>query len=312
MSKYYSITMCIVTFIALSLFLSTPLPTEKIDTVHIFSHIRAEAAGESPQTAKAITTALGEPKGVASPEKWAEYLAGLQNYLEGLNQGHHNEIVKLLEALSNLERFTDVIWEIGCGNAALAWDIASKNPTNLVIAIDIYEPHSAYTSIVDQWERGQLKAQLQPLPNLVVIRAKSDILQYMPDGSINDILLVNYHFPFFEELLNNLINSPMLKAKIRQDGRVVIKPHSEDWRTYPYKWELELGIEFSPLGTKIYGVDFLEEEDENLWSVVGQRYVYAWPINASGEPHNAQSTGAASQSVAQGAGKLNISQAQEI
>jgi hypothetical protein len=40
--------------------------------------------------------------------------------------------------------------------------------------------------------------------------------------------------------------------------------------------------------------------------------VYAWPINASGEPHNAQSTGAASQSVAQGAGKLNISQAQEI
>jgi tRNA G46 methylase TrmB len=94
-------------------------------------------------------------------------------------------------------RWTQIIFEIGCGSGEVAYEIALKNPHTGVIATDKYEwttpvkEGSHYQKVALAWRDKQLKIQSFLPDNLVVLRAETDILRFFPDHCIDSVLMLN-------------------------------------------------------------------------------------------------------------------------
>ncbi len=126
-----------------------------------------------------------------------------------------------------------VILELGCGNAEIAWQIASKNPSIGVIATDIYRSPcltgsvAGYAKASRAWTNGLLKAQILAPKNLVILRAGACLIRFLPVKSINTILMVNPEPAVGRAFLTLLANTPAPRAVRPGSRQLVIKPFSK-------------------------------------------------------------------------------------
>ena len=150
-------------------------------------------------------------------------------YLE--KQGNRNTSSDRLQRILKMDT---VILELGCGNAEIAWQIASKNPSMGVIATDIYRSPcltgsvSGYAKASRSWTNGLLKAQIFTPDNLVILRAGACLLQYLPAGSVDTLLLVNPEPSVGRAFLKLLAENPASRRAVRKGYRqLLIKPFSK-------------------------------------------------------------------------------------
>jgi hypothetical protein len=136
--------------------------------------------------------------------------------------------------LNHLLKMPRVLMEIGCGNAEAARQIALKNPDTGVIATDLYDwsyPHlscSGYGQIAREWRTGQLQAQTNPLDNLVILRAETDLLQCFPIETIDTILLINPE-PLVGKSILALLQGELLSQRLKiSPVQIVILPYSRE------------------------------------------------------------------------------------
>lgn len=165
-----------------------------------------------------------------------------------------NEQQNLPEDITHLHRILamqNVILEIGCGACEVAHEIALNNPDWGVIATDNYAwdvssaECSHYQKLAQEWKAKQLKVQQTTPANLVILRAKAEILNFIPDQRINSVLLVNPE-PLVGKAFLDLLSEHLFYAKIKNGGRqlVIVSfsremgvatcggnefEHSEDW-----------------------------------------------------------------------------------
>ncbi len=148
-----------------------------------------------------------------------------------------NKQKNLPEDIAKLHRILGmqhVILEIGCGNCDLAKEIALKNPAWGVIATDKYawniplKDCSHYQKLAVAWKENRVKAQQTMPSNIVTLRAEAEILSFLPDLSLESVLLVNPE-PLVGQALLKLISIPALYAKIKPGLRqIVIVPFSRE------------------------------------------------------------------------------------
>ena len=127
-----------------------------------------------------------------------------------------------------------VLMEIGCGNAEAAMKIALKNPDIGVIAIDLYDwshpqySSSGYGQIARDWRGGRLRAQMNPLANLVILRAETDLLQCFPIQAIDSIILINPE-PLVGKAILGLLKGELLSLRLKHGPKqIVILPYSRE------------------------------------------------------------------------------------
>jgi hypothetical protein len=127
-----------------------------------------------------------------------------------------------------------VILEIGCGSCEAAREIASKNPDWGVIATDKFEltepleGGSCYRQTAEDWKERRLPVQGGAINNLVVLRADTEILFYIPDQRVDSILLVNPE-PAVGGILMDLLCGRGLIRKIKPgDRQIVAVPYSRE------------------------------------------------------------------------------------
>jgi hypothetical protein len=139
-----------------------------------------------------------------------------------------------IDKLAGILIMPQVLMEVGCGNAETARQIALKNPNIGVIATDLYDwshPQccsSGYGKIARQWRAGQLPAQIDPLSNLVILRAETDLLQYCPNHAIDTIILINPE-PLVGKAILKLLQGESLSLRIKQGpNQIVVLPYSRE------------------------------------------------------------------------------------
>jgi len=125
-----------------------------------------------------------------APPKRCENFADLRTYLRARGNPE-DEIDRCLQISARAR----LILEIGCGDGEVARRIAMRNPHVGILATDIYDASSERTShygrVARKWELRQLEAQKQPLSNLVLLRAEGDVLDRLPDASLDSALLIH-------------------------------------------------------------------------------------------------------------------------
>lgn len=152
--------------------------------------------------------------------------------LEYLRERENGEqdINKLIEIL----KMPQVLMEIGCGNAEAARQIAFRNPGIGVIATDLYDwshpqySRSGYGQIAREWRAGQLGAQMNPLANLVILRAETDLLQCFATQAIDTIILINPE-PLVGKAILALLQGESLSLRMKHGPmQIVILPYSRE------------------------------------------------------------------------------------
>ncbi|NTV29597.1 MAG: hypothetical protein HGA80_05910 [Candidatus Omnitrophica bacterium] len=120
--------------------------------------------------------------------------SALLNYLGTIfsNRDAARTVDKILAAVNDRRR---IILEVGSGRTVSAVRLAQSNPDALVIATDEYNAdiltsRPDYLPDAQDFEAGRLPAQKAGLDNLLVIRSLVDILLYLPDASIDNIVMV--------------------------------------------------------------------------------------------------------------------------
>lgn len=136
--------------------------------------------------------------------------------------------------LNRILEMGTVIFELGCGTAEIAWQIASRNPSIGVIATDIYQSPcltgsvSGYAKASRAWANGLLKAQMFAPTNLVILRAGACLLSLLPPESISTVLLVNPEPAVGRAFLRLLAETPIACRAMRPGShQLVIKPFSK-------------------------------------------------------------------------------------
>ena len=153
----------------------------------------------------------------------------LASYLMARENGSQ-EIARLLKVLQR----PYVIVEIGCGCGMLAGEIARKNPEIGMIATDTYDwtiPSQYGSHYRDEallWREGRLAIQQNCPDNLVSLRADIGLLTYLPDASVDTILLINPEPAVGRAVLKHLTN-PAIYQKIRSgEKQLVVLPFSRE------------------------------------------------------------------------------------
>ncbi len=167
----------------------------------------------------AIDKLLGEQKQFAMDV----YLLSLQNTEESVMK-----MRSLITSPSDNVRSTKKLLELEAGSTAVAEAIAKKNEGEMdVIATDEWDsnPETAqkeYLQYGQDFEHGQLIAQKSSLGNIVAIRAYADLIRYIPDKSLDYILLVNPSRAIIKDLVV-LIREFGLADKLKPTGQIIIK-----------------------------------------------------------------------------------------
>jgi hypothetical protein len=153
----------------------------------------------------------------------------LERYLDA--QGNLPVDIAKLEKLMAMPQ---VLLEIGCGACKAALEIALKNPDWAVIATDVFAwdvsptECSHYQKLAQEWKAKRLDVQQNIPENLAVLRAEAEILHYLPDRSIDSVLLVNPE-PLVGRALLDLLADPAVYAKIKPgNSQIVIVPFSRE------------------------------------------------------------------------------------
>jgi hypothetical protein len=127
-----------------------------------------------------------------------------------------------------------VIIEIGCGNGMLAGEIARRNPEIGIIATDSYDwaiPDfcgSHYREEALLWKERRLEIQRNHPDNLVSLRADVSILFYLPEASVDTVLLINPE-PAVGRTVLKLLADPAVYRKIRPgENQIVVQPFSRE------------------------------------------------------------------------------------
>jgi len=197
-------------------------------------------------------------------------LYSLEMYL--IEQGNPVEEIQKLHDIMKMDR---VVLEIGCGRGEIAWEIASKNPDMGVLATDKYDwtiplkECSHYQKIGQAWKDRLLEAQVKPLDNLVILRSEDDVMDYLPDRSIDSVLLVNPE-PNVGRAFIKWMSRPYILKKIKPGPRrMVIKPFSREMGVMACGgYEFEHGEDWSRgLGFLMDGPLMFKKSDPVQWSV---------------------------------------------
>jgi hypothetical protein len=169
------------------------------------------------------------PQTAFKPHFTIDQIDNLVAYLQQCGN-HPEDILKGLRLLA----FPRVILEIGCGSAETATAIAVRNPGIAVIATDGYpldgaaDPASHYSNVSRKWEQRTLGPQIAPLDNLVLLRAESEMLSWLPDGSLDSILLVNPEPRVGRAFLGFVLKTGAIRKIMPGPHRIVIKPFSRE------------------------------------------------------------------------------------
>jgi hypothetical protein len=246
------------------------------------SNVRSKKAAAENSNSAATTAdrfmkpALSElrPKATGLPTNGGQTApletVNLAAYLES-QENSFQDILKCHRIMS----MESVILEIGCGCGAIARAIAVNNPTMGVIATDKYdfsyqEPATShYCRMALSWRRKQLTAQTAPLDNLITLRAAVELLQFLPDHSIDSLLMVNPE-PAVGKAVLAFLAAHSLESKIKPGKRqIVVKPYSREIGVMACG-----GLEFDHGEDWSRGLGFLFESpytftqaDPVLWSV---------------------------------------------
>lgn len=177
----------------------------------------------------------GHPQGAATTDQPPTFLSeivlhdSLDAYLT--LQGNSPQDIAVLHRILMMDQ---IILETGCGGAEIAWEIARKNPNTGVIATDKYDltgvagESSHYGKVARAWQEGCLKTQQSTLPNLIILKAESEILQFLPDNSIDSILVINPEPVIGAAFVESIEKSGLLGKVKPGRKRIVIKPYSRE------------------------------------------------------------------------------------
>ena len=153
----------------------------------------------------------------------------LSHYLFG--QGNPPAEIARLPQVLKKDR---VILEIGCGSCEVAWQIALMNPDIGVVATDFYpwetpaDEGSFYQKVAAAWRAGSLPVQQDTPPNLVILRAESEILRLLPDRAVDTLLLINPE-PLMGKAFIDFLMGNDLCRKIRPGHKqIVIIPYCRE------------------------------------------------------------------------------------
>ncbi len=238
-----------------------------------------------------------ERKKESSSEQW-EYLRERENCEQDINK------------LIGILKMPQVLMEVGCGNAEAARQIAFKNPNIGVIASDLYDwshPHyssSGYGQIACEWRAGKLPAQMNPLSNLVILRAETDLLQCFPIQAIDTIILINPEPLVGKSILAFLqVESISLRMK-HGPKQIVILPysrelglmacggcefeHDPDW-SRGLGFIMDSGLRFKQGASNQWSVDLSRVSAYTANSTQRDIYIYGkQPIKSALLPHRAK------------------------
>ncbi|RLB98877.1 MAG: hypothetical protein DRH76_01440 [Deltaproteobacteria bacterium] len=159
----------------------------------------------------------------------AHPLAALDAYLG--SEGNPAEDIQKVHFLLGMKT---VLLEIGCGDGAVARQIAEKNPDMGVVATDVYlwdvpsPPGSHYRQVALAWKQRQLAAQQSPLENLVLLRARVDILRHLPEQSVDTVLMIHPEPSVSKEVLQRLAAPAFHWALKPGKRRIVVLPYSRE------------------------------------------------------------------------------------
>ncbi len=146
------------------------------------------------------------------------------------SQGNRPEII---ERFNRILKMDTIILELGCGNAEIAWQIASQNANVGVVATDIYRSPclagsvSGYAKASRAWTNGLLKAQILAPVNLAILRAGACLLRFLPAESLDSLLMVNPEPAVGRAFLELLAETPVNRAVRPGSKQLVIKPFSK-------------------------------------------------------------------------------------
>lgn len=140
------------------------------------------------------------------------------------------EIAKLHAILT----MPQVLFELGCGCGEVAMQIAAKNPTVGVLAVDKYDwdgpsdDGSHYRSVAAAWRARALRAQERALENLVLLRAEADLLDFLPPHAIDTILMVNPEPSVGRWFLESVAATAWRQTLKGSDKQIVVVPFSRE------------------------------------------------------------------------------------
>ncbi|HHP7233661.1 MAG TPA: hypothetical protein ACFCUC_03445 [Desulfobacterales bacterium] len=139
-----------------------------------------------------------------------------------------SEIERVVQLLDKPQ----LVVEIGCGAGEVACAIARHNPDTAVLATDAFDvsagPSSHYGLVAREWESGRLNAQQPSLPNLALLRAEGDLIDRLPDGCIDSVLLIHPEPRVAAEFFNR-IQRRNLKTRFKSNRKsLIIKPFSRE------------------------------------------------------------------------------------
>ena len=142
---------------------------------------------------------------------------------------YSNPEKEVRKAIQILQNYEIIFLEIACGDANVANQIATHNEKVGVIATDIFNFRNStlgYAEYAEKWEAGELEGQVHKKDNLAILRAEAlDIFDYIPDNSLNYILLANPVPHVSKSLLSSL---EYVSKKIKPGGQIIIKPYFRD------------------------------------------------------------------------------------
>ena len=225
----------------------------------------------------------------------------LTDYLV-VQQNLSGDIAKLHRILA----MPRVILEIGCGAGEVAHEIARENTGWGVIATDKYAWEvssvggSHYQKTAQAWKDERLKVQQTVPENLVILRAEAQILDYIPDHSIDTVLLVNPE-PLAGQAFFTLLSRGGLYARIKPGVRqMVVAPFSREMGVaacggYEFEhardWPMGLGFlmasgfKFDKTDRVQWGVDLRGHSPYNKNSTQTNVYLYGIKNFTNGPDH---------------------------
>ena len=177
----------------------------------------------------------------------------LRAYLE--SQGNSPEEIRRLERVLTMPT---LILEIGAGDGGAAWQIATRNPGMGVIATDIYDwdcefgDCSRYRKTALMWREKRLDTQRATPSNMVLLRARAEILGFFPDRFLDSVLLINPE-PKVVEAFLVLADKASWLDKIKPGvAQILVLPYSRSMGISAYG-----GFEFDHTNDWSRGLGFL-------------------------------------------------------
>jgi len=180
-----------------------------------------------------------------------------------------------------------LILSLASGSTKFEAEVARRNASYRVIATDLYPAGSkyGYTSNFNlrKLEGQELAQKQKEKKNITVLRGGiENVLRYVPESSLDDIVMIHPENAGVDELLK-VLNSGELEKKLRPGGRIIIRPTYREASNailkqperYKFSWTKDLTL----LSVDI--VKFTEFQS--------RQPVFIWTKNSRSEARTAQS-----------------------